>query len=370
MGAKRFAFTSRPWRLVGQIRRADAVHLHDIRFMTGTTCLTARLMRRAVVVHTHGLIFHTQWAARLKRFLVRTYYGPILRVSGATVVASSKPDRDALLALAPYLANRIVLLENAIRLEGLLALKRKPTPGRVLAFGRVARSKSLGNLIESLALLTDRDWELRIAGTEEPDEKVRLEELCVRLDVRDRVTFEGSYSDARFGELLSEADVAAFPSAGEGFGLALLEAMAAGVPVVANDIPAHRALLGTDLASELVDFGRPGEAAARIGEVLSMTEDEKLDLGLLERSRAEEYDVSRLVREMDGLYDTLGVGRRKSGRPDPAATPAATRPLAAAPDLGEPGTSTTGNGDRPRDNGETAGEAPAPGGRTTRGRAK
>ncbi len=86
--------TSRPWRLVREVTRADVVHIHDIRFMTGTTCLAARLRGRRVILHTHGLIFHTQWAARLKRFLIRAYFGPLLRLTGAAIVASSKPDRE------------------------------------------------------------------------------------------------------------------------------------------------------------------------------------------------------------------------------------------------------------------------------------
>jgi GT2 family glycosyltransferase/glycosyltransferase involved in cell wall biosynthesis len=307
IGARRFAITSRPWRLAGEVFRADVVHLHDIRFMTGTTSLAARVRRRGLILHTHGLIFHTQWAARLKRFLVRSYYGPVLRLTQAAIVASSKPDREALLALAPYLARRLVLLENAIRLEGLLALPRKPAPGRVLAFGRVARSKSLDALFGAVATIPGVGWELCVAGAEEPAERDRLEQIATRLGIRERIRFQGPFSDAEFGELLAGADVAVFPSAGEGFGLALLEAMAAAVPVLANDIPAHRALLGPDLAANLADFAHPSEAGAAIARLLELPARARLALGQKERTRAEEYDIARLVRDVDRLYESLGV---------------------------------------------------------------
>jgi alpha-1,3-mannosyltransferase len=306
-GARRFAITSRPWQFIREVTKADVVHIHDIRFMTATVCIAAKLSHRRVIVHTHGLIFHTQWAARLKRLLMRAYYGPVLHLTSAAIVASSKPDRDALLALAPYLTKRMVLLENAIRLEGLLALPRRPVAGRVLAFGRVARSKGLATLLEALAANEPGDWELWIAGGEEADEKARLEELARRLGIADRVSFRGPYAQDEFGGLLAGADVATFPSAGEGFGLALLEALAAAVPVIANDIPAHRALLGEDLAANLTDFASPGRAAADIARILSMSAQAKAELGSRERERAEDYDISRLVRDVERLYESLGV---------------------------------------------------------------
>jgi GT2 family glycosyltransferase/glycosyltransferase involved in cell wall biosynthesis len=304
LGSRRFAITSRPFRLIREIARADVVHVHDLRFMTGTACITARLRRRRVILHTHGLIFHTQWAAGFKRFLFRAYFGPLLRLTGAAVAASSEPDRASLLELVPYLARRTVVVENAIKLERLLELPRHPTKGRVLAFGRVARSKWLDRLIEAIAAVDRSDCELWIAGSEEPAERARLEEVAAQRGIGERVCFHGQYSDEEFGELLASAQLAAFPSGGEGFGLALLEAMAAAVPVLANDIPTHRALL--------VDFSDAQAAGAAIARLLGLDARATRALGEQERTRAAEYDVSRLMRDMDKVYQLLGLGSRPS----------------------------------------------------------
>jgi GT2 family glycosyltransferase/glycosyltransferase involved in cell wall biosynthesis len=310
LGARRFAITSRPWRLVREVARADVVHLHDIRFMAGTTCLAARLGGHRAILHTHGLIFHTQWAARLKRFLMRAYFGPLLRLTGTAIVASSESDRDSLLTLVPYLTPQLVLVENAIQLDRLLSLPRHPVRGRILAFGRVSQSKGLDRLLEAVSTVKEPNWELRIAGAEEPAERTRLEQIAVQLGIGERVRFLGAYSDEEFGGLLSSADLAAFPSSGEGFGLALLEAMAAGVPVVANDIPAHRALLGPDLAGCLVEFGSPTRAGPEIARMLRTAPRTKLKLGEDERSRAGAYDEPRLVHDLEVLYESLGLRSR------------------------------------------------------------
>jgi glycosyltransferase involved in cell wall biosynthesis len=234
----------------------------------------------------------------------------VLRLTGTAIVASSKPDRDALLDLVPYLSHQLVLVENAIHLERLLALPRHPVRGRIVAFGRVSRSKSLDKLLAAVATIGKSDWELRIAGAEEPEERARLEAIAGHLGIAGRVRFEGGYSDDEFGELLASADVAAFPSGGEGFGLALLEAMAAAVPVIANDIPAHRALLGPELAASLVDFGDARLSGTAIATQLGSSGPSKLALGKVERSRAADYDVPRLVADIERLYESLDVRSR------------------------------------------------------------
>jgi alpha-1,3-mannosyltransferase len=309
-GSRRFAITGRPLRLVREIAAADVVHLHDLRFMVGTSCVAARLSRRRVILHSHGLLFHTPWARRLKRFLFRAYYGPLLRLCRAGVAASSEPDRRSLLELVPYLAGRTVVVENAIRLERLLDLPRRPVPGRILAFGRVSRSKSLDALLEAVAKVAGPDWELVIAGAEEPEERLRLGEIALQLGIAERVRFHGTYSEEELEDLLASADLAAFPSRGEGFGLAVLQAMAAAVPLIANDIPAHRALLGPDLEGELVDFGDAVTAGAEIARRLEMDAGSKLVLGERERSRAADYDEPRLLRDIEKLYESLGVRPR------------------------------------------------------------
>jgi glycosyltransferase involved in cell wall biosynthesis len=107
--------------------------------------------------------------------------------------------------------------------------------------------------------------------------------------------------------LLASAALAAFPSKGEGFGISLLEAMAAGVPVVANRIPAHEALLGEDLADQLVDFENPDVASLAVRTVLGANEGELDALSERLRSRAADYDIGRLKKQIDELYEKLGV---------------------------------------------------------------
>ena len=89
-------------------------------------------------------------------------------------------------------------------------------------------------------------------------------ELAAAEGVADGVVFWGPRSDVP--ELLGQMDVFAFStSRDEGFGIALIEAMAAGLPVVASDVPACREVLGSGAAGVLVPPGDP--ASPRRGDL-------------------------------------------------------------------------------------------------------
>lgn len=315
-GGHRFAVTFRPDLAARAIAAADVVHLHDLRFLAGLVAATSAVRRRPLLFHTHGLIFHTQWGSRIKEVAMRAYFGPALQLSRAWVLASSDADRKRLLRSAPGLARRTVTVPNAIALDQLLTLDRRPRPGRVVTIGRVTRSKAIDALLRALAEVDVVNWSLAIVGPAEPDERRRLEDEAVRLRIRERVELVGPVSDPARNALLAEASVAAFPSTGEGFGLALLEAMAAGVPVLANDIPAHREVLGPYLEDRLVDFGDSGAVARALTTLMAPDPSDSFlrSVGERERVVAGDYDVGRLVAQIDELYRELGVADRARKR--------------------------------------------------------
>ncbi len=309
-GNQRFGLCLRPDRLVRSIRRADVVHIHDLRYMLGLVAIVARLTRRPLIFHTHGLLAHTTFASGLKRLLLRSYYGPMLRLGRATIIASSANDRRMLLEDVPHLGARTRTFLNAIDLETYLAIEPDPTAGRLLVIGRVAERKGIDRLLAALAAMQRRGaaaiWSVVIAGTDDPVERLRLEAMVERLGLGASVRFLGEYTDAEHRTLLAGAHAAVFPSRAEGFGLALLEAMAAGVPLIASDIPPHRALLSStpDL---LVDFDDPEAGADALIRVLGLDADGRSVIAGRLRAAARSHGIDRLLGEIDALYRDLGL---------------------------------------------------------------
>lgn len=309
-GNAQIAFTYRPDRIWREIARHDVVHLHDLRFALASAVIGAAIARRPCIFHTHGLIFHSGAGSPFKRLAVHLYFGPLLRLGGVRTVASSEADRVLLLRDAPYLAKRTVTCPNAIPLVPLLSLERRPIPGRVVSIGRMVPNKALTDLVRALARISDVEWSLVLAGEPDPHELARIKAAIGELNLQARVTFVLGFPEEEMPRLLESAALAAFPSRGEGFGIALLEAMAAGIPLLANRIPAHEALLGGDLAGQLIDFGDPAAAAHSIREALKAPESKLDELSARLRSRAAEFDMARLRGQIDGLYARLGVRPR------------------------------------------------------------
>lgn len=108
---------------------------------------------------------------------------------------------------------------------------------RFVVVGRLVPGKRVHLLIQALAAIQE-PWELDVVG--DGPERGRLEELVRTLQVRPRVRFVGSVADVR--PFLASADAFLFASEEEGQGLSVLEAVAAGLPVLATDLPVLREL--------------------------------------------------------------------------------------------------------------------------------
>jgi glycosyltransferase involved in cell wall biosynthesis len=130
--------------------------------------------------------------------------------------------------------------------------------------GRLDPIKRIPDLIEAAAILAPR-VHLHIFG--EGPERPRIEQAIARLGIADRVTLHGAVSRPR--DALEKLDLLALPSETEGFGLVLIEAMAAGVPVVATDVPGIRDVVRNRETGILVPVASPIELAGAIGALLN-----------------------------------------------------------------------------------------------------
>ena len=140
----------------------------------------------------------------------------------------------------------------------------------VVYLGRLSKQKNIGSLLEawrSVAAQLGRA-KLRIIG--DGPERRNLERLANKLCISESVIFEGHVDAAeeRKWKLLDRASVFAFPSTREGFPGAVLEAMAAGLPVVAYDLPAFQGWLTEGEHGFLVPINDYGQMADRLLKLL------------------------------------------------------------------------------------------------------
>ncbi len=170
------------------------------------------------------------------------------------------------------------IIPNGVAVEKYApAVAAAKVPGRVLFIGRAERRKGLAVLVEAFARLRRRrpDATLVVAGANRRQviDAVRSAQTA-RNGLGSRVDLTGVeplgwVDDAEKVRQLGEAEVVCAPSlTAESFGIVLAEAMAAGVPVVASDLPGYRAVLQDGACGRLVAPDRARLLAEALDEVL------------------------------------------------------------------------------------------------------
>ena len=179
--------------------------------------------------------------------------------------------------------------------------ERAPGPPYVLGLGRTEPRKDFPGLVRAFDLVADQhpDLYLRLAGPAGwAEEEVTAAISAARH--RDRIRREGWVGDV--AGLIAGAEVFAYPSRYEGFGLPPLEAMALGVPVVATSAGAVPEVVGS--AAVLVEPGDADALAAALDGVIA-DRDRRDDLVRAGRARAGEFSPERTARGLVAAYEEL-----------------------------------------------------------------
>ncbi len=186
-------------------------------------------------------------------------------------------------------------------------------PGsRLLFVGRLTPGKGVSLLLESVRRLESEPLDAVLTVVGDGDYRAELERLALELRISSRVTFLGYQSQTAVRRLLAEADVFVLPSFAEGVPVSLMEAMAAGLPVVATAVGG---------VSELVEHERTGLVVPP-GDVEALTAAlERLILNADLRNELARAGRAKVEREFDGraeaskLRDVLSeAGCLEAGR--------------------------------------------------------
>jgi glycosyltransferase involved in cell wall biosynthesis len=180
-------------------------------------------------------------------------------------------------------------------------LRRRHGERIILFLGVLRYYKGLDVLIRAMARVTGR---LLIAGR--GPKRADLEALTRELGLADRVTFLGEVSESERRLLLHACDVFALPSIdrSEAFGIAQLEAMACGKPVVSSDLPTGVRLVNQDGVTGMLVL--PGNPDALAGALNTLLEDDALRTGLGKAARLrveQEFTAERRIARTLDLYD-------------------------------------------------------------------
>ena len=177
-------------------------------------------------------------------------------------------------------AKNIEVVPNGIDLEKFVRLKRQPHAGFVvMTVARLEKVKGIEYLIKSISNLKSQISNLACLIIGDGSERNNLEKLVERLNLRDKVKFLGEVSNEQIPEYLAGADCFVLPSLREGFGISILEAQAAGIPVIGTKIGGILDLVKDGETGILVEPKNPEALAKAIREIYSGRKFTQPDLG-------------------------------------------------------------------------------------------
>lgn len=271
--------------------RPDVLHLHEP--LVPGPALTALLAGVAPAVGT----FHA--SGRVPAYV---WLRPAMRAFAGRLAVRTAVSPDARDLAERWLGGACRVLPNGVEVTRFA--KAVPWPAAegadarpILFVGRHEPRKGLEVLLDAFAGL-DRRATLWVAG-EGPAT------AALRAAAPPDVEWLGPVSDDELARRLRAASVLCAPSLhGESFGVVLLEAMAAGTPVVASDIPGYRDVARHGREAVLVDPGDPAALRTALRRVL---DDADLAAGLVEAgtSRAAGFSMERLAERFVEVYESV-----------------------------------------------------------------
>ncbi len=226
---------------------------------------------------------------------------------------------DLMIKLYPQIKNKIVTVHNGIDLEEF----RKPLIHFVnqqknhirnrifnadaddfviISVAALHERKGLNYLIEAFAKVAEKKDKVKLAIVGEGPERKKLEKLIKNLKLDDKVTLAGSQKEIAL--LLGASDLFVLASIKEAFGLAILEAMDAGIPVIGANVGGIPEIIEDNKTGLLVE---PKDVESLKEKILQLMENQPLrqKLTYVASHHVKKFDAHEMVKKTEKIYDHL-----------------------------------------------------------------
>ncbi len=296
--------------------RGAIVHIHTCSGVSfWRSCVDLVLARRAgcqTLLHIHGARFDRFYAAcsRVQRRLLAA----ALRYADAVIVLSRSWE-EAVRQMSPEA--RLMVMENAVPVPDAPPERDHAGPVRFLLLARMDDWKGVDDLLDACALATatQAEFELTLAGP--PGTAGDAETLAGKISDRGLsgiVRYVGEVRGEAKRILLETADVYVQPSRHEGMPISILEAMAAGLPIVATRVGAVPEVIASEQQGLLVSAEAPLELASAMCAMIEDAALRRRTGAAAHRLAAERFSLTRLGDELRRCYGSLTLNRRPRAR--------------------------------------------------------
>jgi alpha-1,3-mannosyltransferase len=213
------------------------------------------------------------------------------------IITVSKNDEK----LFSKISRNVIFIPDGIEFEKFSKIKRKPEKNTLLFIGRLSPNKRIDRLIVVVSLLKKDvpNIKLYVAGADWKGERRRVENLVRRKGLSKNVIFTGEVSENEKLALLSNVELFVSASEYEGFGISVVEAMAAGLPVIANDIESFRNLIKNGESGFLIDYSDTEKVKNLLLKIRNLNLSKICGNAQIE---AKKYDWKLSVNKIEEIY--------------------------------------------------------------------
>lgn len=277
------------------MRKFEIVHVHLFPAQLWAVLADIMLGKPVPLVTTeHGSAnFRRKWWLRsFDRWLYKHY---------VSIACNSVATAEGLIRWCPSTEPKVHIVQNGIPLDDFefaqpadVGVSSKVS--RLVFVGRFEPPKDHATVLRALASIPRVHLLLVGDGMLRP----RLEKLARSLGIADRVTFLGLRNDV--AQILKASDIYIHSAMFDGFGIAACEAMAAGLPVIASDVPGLADVVRG--AGVLFPVGDHAALAREIRELLSSSE-RRLEMSKASRKRAQSFGIDSTVDSYLAMYESV-----------------------------------------------------------------
>jgi alpha-1,3-mannosyltransferase len=304
-GASRYPLCPQVLQHVGD---ADVIHVHGVDFFFDYLALTKPWHRRPLVASTHGGFFHTSFASRLKR----VYFNTVTRASCMSydkIIATS--DNDGAIFKKIVKAPKLEVVENGVNVEKYRGLSSAVPARTLIYFGRWSINKGLLDTLALFQQLHARQpgWKLIIAGREYDHSADEFYVLLKDRQLESAVQIVPNPSDQTLAALIGQASYFICLSRHEGFGIAPIEAMSAGLTPVLSDIPPFRNLIEQSGLGLLLTAagGKFEDSVDRLLQLHEATATDYAQRRMQAQQFAERYNWRHIADRYAAVYQELAT---------------------------------------------------------------
>ena len=280
--------------------KPDVVHVASTRYRFAVGAVMASKILKKKTVFTLTLILSNTKKKKLSKYLDNILFSKILGKSDVIISLSNEMKNELIQKIS---SKNIVIIPSFFMDHHYL--KEYKEKNSIIFVGRLEiKQKGIDFLIKSLAYVKEKipEFTLHIIG--EGISYKYLEELVLEYDLKDNVIFHGYIEENELIKMYSTCEIFVLPSHKEGMPMVALEALSAGLPIIAFDI---------EPAIEALDHGKYGilvkkrDVKGLANAIIRLLQDNELKeyYSKMSEIRSKRYSQTEVVRQIEKVYSNL-----------------------------------------------------------------